>query len=81
MIFTVRQARVCAGITQVEMAEKLGIPINNYRRREINPELMSVHTARRFADIVGLPIDQIFFSKGLPKVEPSQADTAPPRPA
>lgn len=74
MIFTVRQARVLAGLTQADVAKRLEMPVNTYRRREMYPEKMSVPTALRFAEIVKLPLDQIFFGEGLPKVDTTRPD-------
>ena len=47
MGFSVKQARQYAGFTQVEMANKLGVSRDTYRKIELFPE----------------PIDQIFFAK------------------
>ena len=62
MGFTVKQARQYAGFTQREMAEKLGIPHNIYRKIEQSPEDATVATAKKISEVVGIPIDPIFFS-------------------
>ena len=49
--FTVKQARQYAGFTQREMAEKI----------EASPEDATIATAKRISEVVGIPIDQIFF--------------------
>ena len=60
--FTVKQARQYAGFTQREMAEKLGISRDTYRKIEQSPEDATVATAKRISEVVGIPIDQIFFA-------------------
>ena len=61
MAFSVKQARQYAGYTQVEMAKKLGVSRDTYRKIEMFPEESSVAIAKKISDIVGIPIDQIFF--------------------
>ena len=62
MGFTVKQARQYAGFTQREMAEKLGISRDTYRKIEQSPECATVATAKRISEVVGISIDQIFFA-------------------
>lgn len=61
MGFSVKQARQYAGYTQKEMAEKLGISRDTYRKIEISPETASVALAKKISAVVDIPIDQIFF--------------------
>lgn len=63
MGFSVKQARLYAGLTQVEVARKLGISRDSYRKIEISPETASIAVAKEFSEIVGIPIDQIFFAE------------------
>ena len=42
MGITLKQARVGVGYSQMEIAEKLGISLNTYRRYEQNPEKMAI---------------------------------------
>lgn len=67
--FTVKQARQYAGFTQREMAEKLGVSRDTYRKIEASPEDATIATAKRISEVVGIPIDQIFSSVYLLKVE------------
>ena len=60
--FTVKQARQYAGFTQREMAEKLGISRDTYRKIEQSPENATVATAKKISEVVDIPIDQIFFA-------------------
>lgn len=59
--FTVKQARQYAGFTQREMAEKLGVSRDTYRKIEASPEDATIATAKKISEVVGIPIDQIFF--------------------
>lgn len=69
MGFTVKQARQYAGFTQREMAEKLGISRDRYRKIEQSPEDATVATAKRISEVVGIPIDQFFSPAYLLKVD------------
>lgn len=40
------------GLTQEEMAEKLGVSINTYAGYETNPEKMSITVAKKFLEVV-----------------------------
>ena len=61
MNFSVKQARRYAGFTQIEMAQKLGVSRDTYRKIELSPETASVALAKKISAVVGIPIDQIFF--------------------
>lgn len=69
MAYTVRQSRMLAGITQNAIAEKLGIHPQTYSKMEKQPDHMTIAQAQRFAQIVGVPLDQIFFGTNLLKVD------------
>lgn len=60
--FTVKQARQYAGFTQREMAEKLGVSRDTYRKIEMSPEDATVAIAKKISEVVGIPIDQFFFA-------------------
>lgn len=61
MSFSVKQARHYAGYTQSEIAEKLGISRDSYRKIEKNPEIATVRIAKKISEVTQIPIDQIFF--------------------
>lgn len=63
MGFSVKQARQYAGFTQREMAEKLSISRDSYRKIEKNPETATISLATKFSQVTGIPIDQIFFAQ------------------
>ena len=62
MPFTVKQARMLNSITQAEMAEKMGISRDTYRKIESNPETATIKQAKDISKITGIEIDQIFFA-------------------
>ena len=62
MSFTIKQARQYAGYTQREMAKKLKISRDSYRKIEQNPGKTTVSMAAQICEITGIPIDQIFFA-------------------
>ena len=45
-----------------EMAEKLGVSRDTYRKIEMSPEDATVAIAKKISEVVGIPIDQIFFA-------------------
>lgn len=63
MRFTVKQARLIAGKTQTEMAEKLNVSRDTYRKIELFPEKTTIAQALTISDITGIPINQLFFGK------------------
>lgn len=62
MPFTVKQARMLNSITQAEMAKKMGISRDTYRKIESNPETATIKQAKDISKITGIEIDQIFFA-------------------
>jgi len=61
MRFTIEQARALSGLTQVQMAAKLGMGEKTYIQYEKYRKIFRMDTAARFAEIVNLGIDQIIF--------------------
>ena len=59
--FTLRQARNLAGITQAEMAKKLGVSRAMYRPYEQYLTLMRVDKANKFSQVTNIPIQRIIF--------------------
>lgn len=60
--FTMKQARTYAGLTQSDVAEKMGIDRSTYIRLEKNPDKMTIQRALDFSEITGIPLDRIFFA-------------------
>jgi DNA-binding XRE family transcriptional regulator len=72
MKITMKQARILADLTQIEIAEILGVHVQTYMKWEKDPEEMSVGTAKQFARIVKREFDEIFFDDEsiLTRLEP-----------
>lgn len=62
MTLTPRQARLLSDLSQLEVAEKLGVHRQTYMKWERNPDEMPVGKAKEFSVIVGSSVDQIFFN-------------------
>ena len=61
MSYTVKQARMLSEFTQQEMAEKMNISRDTYRRIEGNPETATIAQGKQIAAITGIAFDSIFF--------------------
>lgn len=59
---TVKQHRLIRGISQEEMAEKIGIHVQTYRAWEENPEKISIAKAKKIAAAFNISINEIFFA-------------------
>ena len=64
MAITLKAARVNAGLTQMEAAEKLGISKGTLASYEMYKTKPDVERAQKIADLYGLTVDGIIF---LPK--------------
>lgn len=64
MAITLKAARVNAGLTQKEAAEKLGISKGTLASYEMYRTIPGIDTAEKIADLYGLKVDGIIF---LPK--------------
>lgn len=66
--FTLKQARNLAGLTQVEVADRLNVNEGTYLKYENYQTLLRIDKAYTFSKIVGLEISSIiFFQKELQK--------------
>ncbi|PEE37827.1 helix-turn-helix domain-containing protein [Bacillus cereus] len=62
MIFTMRQARLVKGITQQDMAQKLNVHVDTYRKMEKHPDRVTIGNAKKISNLLGISYDQIFFN-------------------
>ncbi|MEK4650812.1 helix-turn-helix transcriptional regulator [Niallia sp. FSL W8-0954] len=62
MIFSLKQARLIKGLTQKEVAEKLGVNKDTYRRLEKNPDETTIKQAKQLSEILDMSYDFIFFN-------------------
>jgi DNA-binding XRE family transcriptional regulator len=58
---TPKSARQNAGLTQAQMADKMGICKQTYSKLENNPEFFTIRAALLFCNIVNLSIDDVNF--------------------
>lgn len=61
--FTVREHRVVRGISQEEMAKRLGITPNTYRKWESEPLRITMGFAFEIAKIFEVSVNNIDFTK------------------
>ena len=59
--YTVKQARMLAEKTQVEMAAAMNISRETYMKIEKTPGRATITQARLISQITGIPLDNIFF--------------------
>ncbi|MED5102479.1 helix-turn-helix transcriptional regulator [Niallia circulans] len=62
MIFSLKQARLIKGLTQKEVAEKLGVNRDTYRRLEKYPDETTIKQAKQLSEILDMSYDFIFFN-------------------
>lgn len=67
MTYTIKQARKLADLTQIKMADALGVSRDTYRRIEKKPETATIAQGVKIAEITGVPFDAIFFGVGSTK--------------
>ena len=61
MKYSVKQARLLAGLTQIQMAEKMGVHRDTYRKIESYPESATIEQGKQISAITGIGFDEIFF--------------------
>lgn len=62
MILTLKQARLVKGLTQKEVATKLGVHVQTYSKMEKYPDEVTVRDAKKLSDILEISYDSIFFN-------------------
>jgi DNA-binding XRE family transcriptional regulator len=60
-MFTIRQARKLADMTQAEMAKQLGVCKDKYAKIEKNPDTATIKQAKEICMATGISMDKIFF--------------------
>lgn len=69
MQFTLKQARTHAGLTQAEIAKKLGIDRSTYIKIEKDVSRATVGQINLIAHITGIPMADIFLSENSTLVD------------
>ena len=60
-MFTIKQARQYAGLTQAKMAAALGVCRDKYMKIEKDPESATIGQAKVIARETGVPLEDILF--------------------
>ena len=69
MRFTLKQARTHAGLTQAQIAEKLGVGRGTYIKIERDPAHATIHQINQISAITGVPVGDIFLGINSTKVD------------
>ncbi|MDX1806772.1 MAG: helix-turn-helix transcriptional regulator [Paenisporosarcina sp.] len=64
MKYTIEQARILGGFTQVEIAEKLGMSEKTYIQYEKYRKIFRMDVALKFVTVTKLNISEIIFFEG-----------------
>jgi transcriptional regulator with XRE-family HTH domain len=62
MILTLKQARLIKGLTQSQMAERLNVHVQTYRKMEKEPDEVTIGDAKKICEILDVSYDFIFFN-------------------
>lgn len=62
MLEKLRKARLGAGLTQSQMAEKLGLKTAGYRQKEVGDRKISIKEAVKIAEVLNMSLDDIFLN-------------------
>lgn len=58
---TIRQARESVGMSQEDVADKLGIVRQTYAKLEEHPEKATIEQAKRICEIIGAEFGNVIF--------------------
>lgn len=61
MTLSLKQARLIKGMTQDQMASKLGVHVQTYRKIESDPDSATIAQAKLLSKQLGISYDEIFF--------------------
>lgn len=60
---TIKECRIKAGLTCLQVATMMGIPVSKYKKYETDASNMSIIEAKSFSRIVGVCYNDIFFAR------------------
>ena len=63
MKLTLKQARLLKGFKQSELADRLGVHVQTYRKMEKFPDTVTVGEAKKICEILDIGYDYIFFNQ------------------
>lgn len=64
MMFTIEQARKYSGLTQEEIAERMGVTPKTYIQYEKYRRVFDMKQAFHFSALTGIGVDQLIFFEG-----------------
>jgi phage repressor protein C with HTH and peptisase S24 domain len=64
IVIRFQQARLNTGLSQSEIADKMGISLRTYQRVEANPENLSITDMKKYMSIFGISLDEMITGKG-----------------
>lgn len=62
---SLKEAREARGIKQKAVAEAISVSRQTYAEYEMNPDKMSIATAKRVCDFIGCNVSEIFFGESV----------------
>lgn len=62
MRYSLKELRARKGLSQLEMAEKLGVSVQTYNAWETDFGMVKVRNAVKIANLFGVKVDDIFFN-------------------
>ncbi|MBE6089888.1 MAG: helix-turn-helix transcriptional regulator [Clostridium beijerinckii] len=62
---TLKAYRILKGVKQEDIAEILGITLTTYSKKETGKTQFSLQEAKKISDYLNVPIEQLFFAKGV----------------
>lgn len=63
MKLTLKKARLLKGFKQSELAERLGVHVQTYRKMEKHPDTVTIGEAKKICEILDVSYDYIFFNQ------------------
>lgn len=60
---SLKSARVNANMTQAQVAERMGVHVQTYRKLEENPDTATIGQAKQLSALLRVPYDEIFFAR------------------
>lgn len=70
----IKEARIKIGLTQKEVSEKLNMPKSTYANYENNHREPSLDIVQRIAEVLDIPVDELFMTSNTKKMLRSLSD-------
>ena len=69
MKLSLKTARVNANMSQAQVAKRLGVHVQTYRKLEENSDTATIGQAKKLSALLKVSYDEIFFFMSLPLVD------------